>query len=169
VASTCKCDNEASGSVNWGEILDYLRTVSFLRRTQLHAVSMGKSEIPRWIMDWLYWNDLGHDTVMATGKVNEETLVAETGRKFHYELSECQHLKYDCLMWGIGIRGNGKIYKLDSDWAIFTINFVLIVYFLPEEGWIIIKIKGPARHGMQYSYRPMWQIARVSPAVKRKK
>jgi len=59
---------------------------------------MGKSEIPRRIMDLLHLNDLRHDAVMATRKVNEETLVDETGRKFHYELSDCQHLKYDCLM-----------------------------------------------------------------------
>ena len=110
---------------------------------------MGKSEIPRRIMDLLHWNDLERDAVMATGKVNEETSVAETGRKFHYEMSECQHLKYDCLMWGSSICGNGKLYKLGSDWAVFTVSFVFVVYFLSEEGWIIIKIKGTARHGMK--------------------
>jgi len=30
--------------------------------------------------------------------------------------------------------------KLGSDWAVFTISFVFLVYFLSEEDWIVLKI-----------------------------
>jgi hypothetical protein len=64
---------------------------------------------------WTYCIKMTRYMMMATCKLNEETSVSETRRKFLYELSECQHLKYDCLVWGIGICGNGKLFKLGSD------------------------------------------------------
>jgi hypothetical protein len=39
VVSCCECGNEPSGSIKCGEFLDYLRPVSFSRRTLLHGVS----------------------------------------------------------------------------------------------------------------------------------
>ena len=39
MAGTCECGNESSGSMKCGEFLDYLQTVSLIRRTLLHGVS----------------------------------------------------------------------------------------------------------------------------------
>jgi len=39
VAVTCECCNEPSGSIKCWEFLDYLKPVSFSRRTVLHGVS----------------------------------------------------------------------------------------------------------------------------------
>jgi len=39
VTGNCECGNEPSGLIKCGEFLDYLRTVSFTRRTLLHGVS----------------------------------------------------------------------------------------------------------------------------------
>ena len=39
LAGTCKCGNEPSGSIKYGELLDQLRLVSFSRRNLLHRVT----------------------------------------------------------------------------------------------------------------------------------
>jgi hypothetical protein len=40
VAGSCECGDELSGSINCGEFIDWLRTVSFSRSSLLHGVSM---------------------------------------------------------------------------------------------------------------------------------
>jgi hypothetical protein len=37
VASPCDCGKEPSGSIKYGEFLDYLKTVRFSRKTMLHG------------------------------------------------------------------------------------------------------------------------------------
>ena len=39
VVRVCECGNEPLGSIKCEEVLDWLKTVSFSRRTLLHSVS----------------------------------------------------------------------------------------------------------------------------------
>jgi hypothetical protein len=64
---------------------------------------------------WTYCITMSRNMMMATCKINEETSVSETSRKLLYELSGCQHPKYDWRMWVIGVCGNGKLFTLGSD------------------------------------------------------